>query len=173
MATFFRLGALTALSLALRGQAPKAAPTAKQNHPSPTRIGDHRIDETFSEWLRAEKIDLDETCKSGEKTNAPSKDISSYDLFTAQSDARLCDGLKPFTYLERGSFHYSQGVRFGSPESTLWTFASGRLVEEQSVYAVEIFPGNLASLKRRTERQPQRSRFPSRMPSAQSGTMSL
>jgi hypothetical protein len=61
-----QLCVLIAFAVALSGQAINPA-TTKPRQPTGTRIGPHRLGESFNEWLAIEKIDLDSICQDHEQ----------------------------------------------------------------------------------------------------------
>lgn len=141
-----------AFAIVLSAQTKSGSPTKP---PAGTRIGPHRLGETFNEWLAVEKINLDAVCKSGARTvsvpegglNAPKDVVEKYfkDSFTQKDDATTCSNLTPIN--EAGSGEYDDHRGLGTDYVDSWTFENRILVEKQSVYDVDIAAKELGFLK--------------------------
>jgi hypothetical protein len=143
-----------AVTLSAQTKSGNPAPT-KPRQPAGTRIGPHRLGETFNEWLAVEKIDLDAVCKSGARSvsipengiNAPKDVVEKYmtDSLRQKDDATTCSDLSPIS--ETGSGDYDDHRGLGTAHVDSWTFENRILVEKQSVYDVDIAAKELGFLK--------------------------
>jgi hypothetical protein len=156
MRTAIGLCALVAYAVALSGQtAPRSPATTKPKQPAGTRIGPHRLGETFNEWLAIERIEVDAVCKSGARSvsvpengiNAPKDVIEKYvgDSFRQKDDATTCSDLSPIRETGSGEYDDHRGLGTGYVHS--WTFENRILMEKQSVYDVNIASKELGFLK--------------------------
>jgi len=156
MRTAIGLFALVAQAVALLGQTPPRGPaTTKPKQPAGTSIGPHRLGETFNEWLAVEKIELDAVCQSGARSvsmpengiNASKDVIEKYvgDSYRQKEHATTCSDLGPIRETGSGEYDDHRGLGTGYVHS--WTFENRILVEQQSVYDVNIASKELGFLK--------------------------
>jgi hypothetical protein len=106
-------------------------PTA-QAQPQPTQIGQHRIGETFDEWMEIHHCDLDFICQP-KHTGAERKTARESALFIY--DFR--DSCKQLSRIrDSGSGHYSTKEHPGLGLRS-WSFSGGKLSKVSDVYLDE------------------------------------
>lgn len=181
--------ASAAFAVALSGQSkPGGSVTKKPSRSAVVQIGDHRLGESFIEWLAVEKIDLDRACQDRKQTftaepSPPEPPQFTYPEGWTQADfdksivaqaawatdkrdkeqeamlknmseslrhsqaEALCDNLRPIRDTGSGYWHDRRGLPADTEAGTRWTFANGKLAEEQDVYSTEITTKELGFLK--------------------------
>jgi hypothetical protein len=156
MKTAMSLCLSVAFAVALSAQTKSGNPAStKPKQPLGTRIGSHRLGETFNEWLAVEKIDLDAVCKSGTRSdpmpqNASEDDLQKYftDQYQSQEDSRTCDDLRPIRDAGgNGEYGDRRGLGATPKDPETWTFTNGKLVRNQAVYDADIATRELGFLK--------------------------
>jgi hypothetical protein len=146
---------LVAFAVALSGQVPSRTPvTANPKQQTGTRIGPHRLGESFNEWLTIEKIDMDAVCASGSRSiefpsNHSQDDYLKYlnDLQQSREDAYLCNDLRPIRETGTDDYEDRRGLGRDNGYVDRWTFVNGKLAGKQSVYSTEITTKEFGFLK--------------------------
>jgi len=146
MKTAGRLCASVVFAVLLLGQTtPRNPAITKPKQPSGTRIGPHRLGETFKEWLAVEKIDLDAVCKSGARWLG--WDQGQSNAHQSQEDSLVCGDLRPISLDGNGDYRDRRGLGANNGYVDRWTFANGKLAVKQSVYSNEFTTKELGFLK--------------------------
>jgi hypothetical protein len=122
----------------LSGQSKPSTPiTKKASRPAVVQIGDHKLGETFDEWLTVAKIDLDAICN----------DTTSGSVYEVEQRSMTCSGLQPIKDTGDGEFHDLRSLPADAEVGDRWTFVNGKLARLQNVYSTEIMTKELGFLK--------------------------